>query len=179
MISTRTRRIFKRVLVAVVVLFAATITLAITSPAAARPLLALAIGGTYEGADGVRFQKTSTDCGVSSLEMIFIGHGLPTDSLEPVRDMAAHRDSGLTMLEMRDIAVVHGLTAEGMRMNLPALAQTRLPAIASFPEHWVVVDRVTPETVEIRDPSIGRVKLTHERFLELWTGHILVIGKGT
>ena len=179
MMSTWTRRIFKRALVALVVLVGVTITLAITSPAAARPILALAIGGTYQGSDGVRFQRGLTDCGVAALEMVFAEHGIQTDSLEPVRSLVTARDSGLTMLEMRDIAVAHGLTAEGLRMNLAALQRAKLPSIASFPDHWVVVDRVTSETVEIRDPSIGRVKLSHERFLGQWTSNILVIGKGS
>ena len=177
MMSSWTRRVFKRALVAITILFAVSITLAITSPAAARPLLALAIGGTYQGSEGVRFQRGFTDCGVSALEMVFVHHRVPTDSLEPVRTMVTVRDSGLTMLEMRDIAVAHGLSAEGMRMNLAALQQARLPSIASFPDHWVVVDRVTPERVEIRDPSIGRVTLSHERFLSQWTRNILVIGE--
>ena len=179
MMSHRTRRILWALLAVSLSLVGAAALVTISPPpVAARPLLALTVGASYRGSEQVRFQEGDSDCGVAALEMLFDAHGVETRTLEPVRALVARRDDGLTMLEMRNLAVDHGLAADGMRMNLAALARARFPAIVSFPDHWVVVDRVTPDgTVDLRDPAIGRLRMTHARFDERWTGHVLLIGK--
>jgi hypothetical protein len=175
-------RVFKRAAIGLAVLLVALVVVLSLPPtvAPAGQLLALASGGTYEGAQGMRFQKSAVDCGVAALEMVFIEQHVDPRLLEPARAMVIARDSGLTMLEMSEIAAKHGLVAEGRRMNLAALEHAPLPVVGSFPGHWVVIDRVTPDGyVDIRDPEIGRVRMTSRRFLQRWTGKVLLVGRTT
>lgn len=83
------------------------------------------------------------------------------------------------MLEMEQALERVGLQVDGRRMNLAARAQAHLPVIASFPDHFVVVDRRAADgTWEIRDPSIGRVRFDASALQALWTGRVLEVESG-
>lgn len=146
------------------------------TPVPVAATLAWAIGGRYEGRAGVRMQQGAEDCGVAALAMI-LEHHRRAPRLEEVRGRVLERGQGLSMLEMQGIAGERGLEASGWRLDLAALERAPLPAVAHFEDHYVVVDRVAPDgTVELRDPSIGRVTLSAERFRRLWTGNVLLFG---
>lgn len=44
--------------------------------------------------------------------------------------------------------------------------------------HWVVVEAVTEASVEIADPSLGRIVVPRERFARSWDGVALLAGGG-
>lgn len=44
--------------------------------------------------------------------------------------------------------------------------------------HWVVVEAVTEASVEIADPSLGRIRVPRERFARSWDGVALLAGGG-
>lgn len=136
--------------------------------------MAWTIGGEYRGSGGVRFQEGPTDCGVAVLSMILDDH-VRVPRLEEDRRRVLERGYGLSLLEMREIGRRHGLRAAGWRMDFAGLMEARLPAIAHFDNHYVVVDRILADgTVRIRDPAVGRVELSRSSFERLWTGHLLL-----
>jgi ATP-binding cassette, subfamily B, bacterial len=146
------------------------------TPVPVAKALAWAIDARYLGREGVRMQRGKVDCGVAALAMV-LEHHRRAPALEGVSRDVLERGEGLTLLEMQGIAAGRGLQASGWRLDVPALARAPLPAVAHFQDHYVVVDRVTPGgTVLIRDPSIGRLELSAERFRELWTGNVLLFG---
>jgi hypothetical protein len=103
-------RVLKRAAIGFAVLLVASAVVLSLPPtvAPAGQLLAFASGGSYQGADGMRFQKSSVDCGVAALEMVFIEHHVDPSVLEPGRARVIARDSGLTNLEMSLKAASHG-----------------------------------------------------------------------
>lgn len=145
---------------------------------AREPLLghvaAAVLGADYLGQDGVRRQRGEVDCGVAVLEMIFAARGVPPARLSGTREAVLGRGRGLSLLEMQQIALRHGLDAAGYRMNMAGLAAAPLPAVAHFPDHFVVVDRVTSSDVELRDPAVGRLRMPRARFQALWSGRTIV-----
>ncbi|RMG44072.1 MAG: ATP-binding cassette domain-containing protein [Acidobacteria bacterium] len=42
--------------------------------------------------------------------------------------------------------------------------------------HWVVIDEATPHKVRVRDPLLGLIELSHQRFQRLWDGFALLVG---
>jgi ABC-type bacteriocin/lantibiotic exporter with double-glycine peptidase domain len=138
--------------------------------------LAWMIGGEYRGRDGVQLQQGRTDCGVAVLSMLFRAHQR-ADGMAELRRSVLERGYGLSLLEMKKIASGRGLQASGWHLDAARLDDVPLPAVAHYDGHYVVVDRLAPDgTVHLRDPSIGRLEMPRERFVELWTGNVLVIG---
>lgn len=148
-------------------------------PPSAEPVArvrAWVMGADYLDRAGVRFQRGSSDCGVAALEMLLLDNGFDPSGLGPLRETVAFRGRGLTFLEMQRVAADHGLPTEGWMLDLATLASAPLPGIAHFPGHFVVVDRITADGwVELRDPAVGRVRMSRSRFLELWTGRMLIV----
>lgn len=136
--------------------------------------LAWGLDARYLGRQGVQMQRGKVDCGVAALAMILTHHRREAP-LGHIRRKVLERGVGLSLLEMQGIALEHGLSAEGWRLDTSALARAPLPAIAHFQDHYVVVDTVRSNgTVLVRDPSIGRMQLSASRFQKLWTGNILL-----
>ncbi len=149
----------------------------VVSPPPVEPVARLwvwSLGGEYLGRDGIRLQQGRSDCGVAALAMILERHGRDP-RLEAVRRLVLERRSGLTLLEMQAIAGERGLSATGWRLDFAGLARAPLPAVAHFEDHYVVVDRIAPDgTVQVRDPSLGRIDLPRASFENLWTGSVLL-----
>jgi ABC-type bacteriocin/lantibiotic exporter with double-glycine peptidase domain len=134
------------------------------------------LGGNYLGRAGVTLQQGKSDCGVAALAMLLGAHGRPAKLAEETRSVLG-RDRGLTLLEMRDIAERHGLEASGWKVDTARLNDLPLPAVAHFADHYVVVDQIAEDgTVRVRDPALGRASYPRDRFTEMWTGNVLVIG---
>jgi ABC-type bacteriocin/lantibiotic exporter with double-glycine peptidase domain len=175
------RRLCKRIILGTLALivssFVAIIVLASLPPrveAAARTRAWLS-DADYLGASGVRFQQASTDCGVAALEMLLAVPTAKAARLTSWRALAARRD-GLTFLDLQLAARAMGVETRGYRTDLAGLQRMPLPAIVHLPDHFVVVDRVSAShVVELRDPSIGRLRMTGDVFREQWTGEVLVV----
>ena len=82
--------------------------------------------------------------------------------------MTTERWAGLTLYPVRTIVV--------MRQRLATLRASALPAIVQFPGHFVVVDSITTaDSVILRDPAIGRIRMTVGVFERAWTGRVLLV----
>ncbi|MET0399755.1 MAG: cysteine peptidase family C39 domain-containing protein [Longimicrobiaceae bacterium] len=136
--------------------------------------LAWELDARYLGRRGVQLQRGKVDCGVAALAMILTHHRREA-RLDDVRREVLDRGEGLSLLEMQEIALEHGLAAEGWRLDASALAHASLPAIAHFQDHYVVVDEVRSDgSVLVRDPAIGWMEVPASRFQKLWTGNVLL-----
>ena len=76
-------------------------------------------------------------------------------------------------------ARLYGLEAKGQRLELPRLADLRLPAIAFWNfNHFVVVEGFGPKGVDLNDPASGPRRVGWEEFDRSFTGVMLVFEPG-
>lgn len=139
---------------------------------------ALIMQAEYLDQAGVRRQTSASDCGVAALEMVLVANDLPA-ALNAARARARSSGRGLTLAEMRTLAGESGLRAEGYHVEDAGLSRLPTPFIAHFPRHYVVVDLVTDDMVEFRDPAVGRLRANRTRFHQLWSGHVLLAAAPT
>lgn len=95
-------------------------------------------------------------------------------TLRELRDMAGIGRDGITMYTMRNMAVRLGFEAKVFRVEMSQLVKLQLPVIVHWEEnHYVVVDKISKNTVRIIDPAIGRRTISHEQFQKSFNSIVL------
>jgi len=94
-------------------------------------------------------------------------------------EQAEIRRFGFSMFDMKSYLNAIGYRAEGFRMSIEQLRQTKRPLIAMVTirgyKHFVVVKGVRDDTVLTGDPALGLNQYTLADFGEAWNGIALVI----
>jgi ABC-type bacteriocin/lantibiotic exporter with double-glycine peptidase domain len=131
-------------------------------------------GAEWMGRQGVAIQQGGSDCGIAALQMALAARGVMPMSLDSARRAAEH-DHGTSLLQLKRLAEARGVKAEGWRMELHALARAPKPAVVHLGDHFAVVDHVERDgRVVMRDPSLGRIRVSAEDFNDIWTGDVLL-----
>lgn len=123
----------------------------------------------------VILQTARSDCGPACLAMVLAARGRAIPLVD-VRDRLDPGRDGVTALDLRDAGRGLGLRARAVRLDVqrtgPLLfASLDLPAIAHWTgQHFVVVERVTKQWVDVVDPAVGRRRLGHEEVRSQATG---------
>ena len=118
-------------------------------------------------------QTEAAECGLACLAMIAGFHGFETD-LQTLRRDHAVSLKGSTLKSLIDIANGMNLAARPLRVELPALAQVRLPAVAHVDfNHFVVITAVTRDSVVLHDPARGARTVPLSEFSKNFTGIVL------
>ncbi|MEV6981534.1 peptidase domain-containing ABC transporter [Sphaerisporangium sp. NPDC051017] len=126
----------------------------------------------------VLLQNTDTECGAACLAMVLCHHGHRTTLHQVAERLQVGRD-GLSAKAIVDGARDHGLKARAFSLAPEDLARVPLPAVAHWEfNHFVVVERWSPDRVDIVDPARGRRRLTAEEFSAGFTGVLLVFEPG-
>ena len=122
-----------------------------------------------------------TDCGPSALLTVLRFWGGKA-SLSYVRSLCHTDESGTTMIDLVRAAGRLGLSAEGVRISYEELRMQLFPCIAhivlddgSF--HYIVLFRITEDTIDAGDPGTGIRRLTKKQFLRLWQTRSIVLLK--
>ena len=118
-------------------------------------------------------QTEAAECGLACLAMIAGYHGLETD-LQTLRRDHAVSLKGSTLKSLIDVADSMNLAARPLRVELSALQQVRLPAIAHVNfNHFVVITAVTRDSVVLHDPARGARTVPLGDFSKNFTGIVL------
>ncbi|TYB50504.1 peptidase domain-containing ABC transporter [Nonomuraea sp. PA05] len=126
----------------------------------------------------VVLQNTDTECGAACLTMVLAHHGHRTTLHQVAGRLGIGRD-GLSARAIVDGAREHGLRARAFSLAPEDLARVPLPAVAHWEfRHFVVVERWSPDRVDLVDPGHGRRRLTPEEFGAGFTGVLLVFEPG-
>ncbi|MEJ2079395.1 MAG: cysteine peptidase family C39 domain-containing protein [Acidobacteriota bacterium] len=144
--------------------------------AASRQFYRWRLGGELLSASDVVLQEYRNDCGPAALKMILEHYGV-TISLEECRREVGLKSGGTSMLRLLEVAEHHGIRARGMRYDVSRLADIPTPLIAYLRiGHFVVVQAIDSKAREvvIKDPAVGRLRLSVARFAALWGGESLV-----
>lgn len=124
-------------------------------------------------------QMSQTECGVACLAMVLSYYGRNTSISECQAVCQAGRD-GLTAKEIVDAARHFGLRTKAHSLEPGDFKYVALPAIAHWNfNHFVVVERWSPQSVTVIDPGLGRCRLTATEFDAGFTGVALVMEPGT
>jgi uncharacterized protein len=94
-------------------------------------------------------------------------------------DQAKIRQVGFSLLDMKRYLAAIGLSADGYKVSLDAVAKRGLPGIALITHkgyrHFVVVKGIAGDQMLIGDPSLGLHLVPRARFEEQWNGVYFVI----
>ncbi|MER5645677.1 peptidase domain-containing ABC transporter [Streptosporangium sp. NPDC002524] len=126
----------------------------------------------------VLMQNAATECGAACLAMVLCHHGQRTTLHQVSERLQVGRD-GLSAKAIVEGAREHGLKARAFSLAPEDLARVPLPAVAHWEfNHFVVVERWSPDRVDLVDPGHGRRRLTAEEFSAGFTGVLLVFEPG-
>jgi uncharacterized protein len=94
-------------------------------------------------------------------------------------DREAIRKAGFSLLDMKRYLETIKLEAQGFRVTLDQIAETRIPGIAltvtNGYRHFVVIKGVTETGVLIGDPARGLMRVDRAEFEKTWDGLFFVI----
>ncbi|MES2630297.1 MAG: cysteine peptidase family C39 domain-containing protein, partial [Bacteroidota bacterium] len=114
-------------------------------------------------------QLDMMDCGPTSLRMVAKYYG-KTYSLQELRERCFVTREGVSLLGISDGAESIGLRTLAARIPFDKLAEEApLPCIAHWNQsHFVVIYKITRNSVLVGDPSTDLVEYTKEEFLRGW-----------
>ncbi|HKS26995.1 MAG TPA: peptidase domain-containing ABC transporter [Pyrinomonadaceae bacterium] len=123
-------------------------------------------------------QLSAVECGAACLSMILSYHGRETRVSECREELGLGRD-GVTGLTIAKAARAHGLRVKAYSLGPEDFKFVTLPAIMHWEfNHFVVVEKWSPESAEIVDPAQGRRFLSAAEFNEGFTGVVLTFEPG-
>ena len=108
------------------------------------------------------------DCGPTCLRMIAKSYGR-NYSLQSLRDMSSISRTGVSLLGIAEAAESIGFRTTGVSITKSQLQEAPLPLIAHWRQrHFVVVYRVTKNSVFVADPAHGLLEYSHVEFGKQW-----------
>ncbi|GCE23817.1 peptidase domain-containing ABC transporter [Dictyobacter kobayashii] len=124
-------------------------------------------------------QMNVVECGAACLAMILSYYGRKTG----IAEIRNHYDVGRDGLSARSIAQAarnYGLRVRAISMQRSDFRYVSLPAIVHWEfNHFIVVERWSPQYVDVIDPALGRKRLTAEQFNDGFTGIVLMMEPST
>ncbi|MEM9088573.1 MAG: peptidase domain-containing ABC transporter [Cyanobacteria bacterium P01_F01_bin.53] len=120
-------------------------------------------------------QQSSSDCGAACLSMVsrYWGKRFP---LNVLRERANVGRAGASLKSLAKAAESLGFHARPIRASLGALSHQSKPWIAHWEGiHYVVVYKMSGQSVTVADPSLGRKVISRQEFVQKWTGFGLLL----
>lgn len=118
----------------------------------------------------VYLQSEAAECGHTCLAMISTYHG---HSINVAEMRVAYPPSmkGASLTQLMSIAKDLGLAPKAVKLDLPSLPDIPLPAVIHWDfNHFVVLARVSSDSVTIHDPGVGERTLSMAEFSKHFTG---------
>ncbi len=126
----------------------------------------------------VVLQMNNVECGAACLAMV-LGHFGRRTPVSECRDRCDVGRDGVTAETIARAARSFGLRVRAFSLEPADFNNVQLPAIAHWNfNHFVVVERWSPESVDIIDPAAGRRRLTPDEFDSSFTGVVLMMEPG-
>jgi ATP-binding cassette subfamily B protein len=119
-------------------------------------------------------QLTEMDCSAACLAMV-LGHHGRSVRLDELREVMGLDRDGATALAIVDAARHYGLRGRAVTLEIEDLHFLGCGAILHWEfKHFVVLDRVHRDAVDLIDPAFGRRRVPLEQFRKSFTGVALL-----
>jgi ATP-binding cassette subfamily B protein len=126
----------------------------------------------------VLLQMNATECGAACLAMMLNYYKRKTSIAEISEHCQAGRD-GLSALHIVQAARKYGLKVRAVSLREIDFRPISLPAIVHWEfNHFLIVERWSPNKIEVVDPAVGRRTMTGEEFSNGFTGVVLMMAPG-
>jgi ATP-binding cassette subfamily B protein len=126
----------------------------------------------------VILQITPHECGAACLAMVLHYYNRAMTLSDCRKHLPSGRD-GVTARAITQAARDLGLRVRAFSLEPASLAQIQVPAIIHWNfNHFLVLERWSPQGVEVVDPATGRRRLTPEEFNAGFTGVVLTLEPG-
>lgn len=135
-------------------------------------------------------QEKDFSCGAAALATILkyafglnVSEDAVTKGMMRVSNPEIVKQRGFSLLDIKHYVDSIGLQGHGYRVELEQLGKLRRPAIVMLDikgyKHFVVVSKVTPETVYLADPALGNRTMRLLDFGQSWNRLLFIItGRG-
>jgi len=124
-------------------------------------------------------QMDAAECGAACLAMLLNYYGRKTTIAETRQVCGVGRD-GLSALTIVKAARDYGMRVRAVSLQKNDLRFVLMPAIVYWEfNHFLVVDRWSPNQVDVVDPALGRRRLSTEEFDKGFTGVVITMEPGT
>jgi predicted double-glycine peptidase len=139
----------------------------------------------------IRFQTTlrqqyDFSCGSAAIATLLTHHyAYPVSEQLVFEQMFARGDQqkirkeGFSLLDIKNFLSAHGFKADGFKLPLQKLIDTKLPAIVLVSEkgyhHFVVIKGAADDRILIGDPANGTRLLPRAAFEQIWTSKLLFV----
>ena len=132
-------------------------------------------GARFVSDEGVVLQPRLNQCGAAALKAVLAFRGIDRE-IPDLADQLNTTPAGTSLFDLRTVATEAGLPARSWVLNAEDLSHIPLPAIAFvYGDHFVVIRSfVTPDVLEVDDPSLGRLLWPVESFSKAWSGETLI-----
>ena len=113
-------------------------------------------------------QETPTQCGPICLKMVsqYYGKNVSIAELETLTKMD---DDGTSLLDLEVAADSIGFESLSVQISYDEFIEAPLPAIVHWKgNHFLVVYKITTDSVFVADPGIGKVKYSISQFCKGW-----------
>jgi len=136
------------------------------------------IRGIYRKRVPVLLQMSIVECGAACLAMILRYYGRKASISEISEHVGIGRD-GMSALGIVKAARDYGLRVRAISLKENDLRFVTLPAIVHWQfNHFLIVERWSPTSVDVVDPAVGYRRMTAAEFDEGFTGVVIMLEPG-
>ncbi|MGF1831744.1 peptidase domain-containing ABC transporter [Photobacterium angustum] len=115
-------------------------------------------------------QSEVSECGLACLAMISSFYGYKIN-LSPLRKKITLDSNGINLKQLMNVANQLHFSSRALQCSLNEIEQLSLPCILHWNmDHFVVLTRVTKNTIFINDPAFGKRKIHRKEFSDSFTG---------
>ncbi len=126
----------------------------------------------------VLHQANMVECGAACLAMILSYYGRKT-TISEIHDQCGVGRDGLSARQLVEAARKLGMRVRPIALQENDFRFVSLPAIVHWEfNHFLVIERWSPNWVEVVDPAVGRRRLSSREFAEGFTGVVLMLEPG-
>ncbi|MCR4851330.1 MAG: peptidase domain-containing ABC transporter, partial [Lachnospiraceae bacterium] len=125
----------------------------------------------------VVIQMRPGENGAAALCMM-LGHYKKFVPLEEMREKCVSSRNGSSPQQMLEAASLYGLDGTVETPDVEELCKMKFPLLVSWKKrYWCIITSVRGNIVSITDPARGEIKMTLQKFADLYNGKVIVLTK--